>query len=208
MISREFTGKTKEDVIEEALDLLKLTEDQVQIKFEEESSLMPFKKKKIVATISFDDEYLFGNRCLMFVRDLLEKMNIEAKIYLIEENDEKVVIEIESPDTGLIIGKQGQTLEALQSIVNVIMNKKAKNWTKVIIDIENYRNRRERNLNYIANKAANQVKKTKKPITLEPMNPFERRIIHLALQNDEQVDTESIGDGVLKKIIVNYINDK
>ena len=90
----------------------------------------------------------------------------------------------------------------------LIMNKKANKWTKVIIDIENYRNRKERNLNYIANKAANQVKKTKRSIILEPMNPFERRIIHLALQNDVQVNTESIGEGVLKKIKVNYINNK
>ena len=144
----------------------------------------------------------------MFVRDLLEKMNIEAKIYLIEESDEKVVIEIESPDTGLIIGKQGQTLESIQLLVNVRMNKKANKWTKIIVDIENYRNRKERNLNYIANKAASQVKKTKRPIILEPMNPFERRIIHLALQNDANVNTESIGDGILKKIKVNYVNDR
>ena len=208
MITREFSGKSKEEVIEEALDVLKLTKEQVKIEFEEENSLLPFLKKKVVAKISFEEEDLFGNRSLMFVRDLLEKMNIEAKIYLIEESDEKVVIEIESPDTGLIIGKQGQTLESIQLLVNVIMNKKANKWTKVIIDIENYRNRKERNLNFIANKAANQVKKTKRPIILDPMNPFERRIIHLALQNDVQVNTESIGEGVLKKIKVNYVNNK
>lgn len=206
MITREFSGKSKEEVVAEALDVLKLAENEVKIEFEEENSLLPFLKKKIVAKISFEDEKLFGNRALMLVRDLLEKMNIEAKIYLIEENDEKVVIEIESPDTGLIIGKQGQNLEAIQSIINVIMNKKAKKWTKVIIDIENYRNRRERNLNFIANKAAGQVKKTKKPIILEPMNPFERRIVHVALQDDELVNTESLGDGTYKKIKINYVS--
>jgi spoIIIJ-associated protein len=207
MITREFSGKSKEEVIEEALDVLKLTKDQVEIEFVEENSLLPFLKKKVVAKISFEEENSFGNRSLMLVRDLLEKMNIEAKIYLIEEGDEKVVIEIESPDTGLIIGKQGQTLESIQLLVNVVMNKRANKWTKIIIDIENYRNRKERNLNYIANKAANQVKKTKRAIILEPMNPFERRIIHLALQNDVQVNTESIGDGVLKKIKVNFVAD-
>ena len=206
MITREFNGKSKEEVVAEALDVLKLTENEVNIEFQEENSLLPFLKKKVVAKISFEEEYLFGNRSLMLVRDLLEKMNIEAKIYLIEENDEKVVIEIESPDTGLIIGKQGQNLEAIQSIVNVIMNRKAKKWTKVIVDIEDYRNRRERNLNFIANKAASQVKKTKKPIVLEPMNPFERRIIHVALQDDELVNTESIGEGTYKKVKINYIS--
>ncbi len=206
MITREFNGKSKEEVVAEALDVLKLSENEVKIEFEEENSLLPFLKKKVVAKVSFEEDKLFGNRSLMLVRDLLEKMNIEAKIYLIEENDEKVVIEIESPDTGLIIGKQGQNLEAIQSLINVIMNKKAKKWTKVIIDIENYRNRRERNLNFIANKAASQVKKTKKPIILEPMNPFERRIIHVALQDDELVNTESLGEGTYKKIKINYIS--
>ena len=207
MVTREFSGKTKEEILEEALDTLKLKEDQISIEYEDDGSLLPFMKKKVVAKISFDDELLFGNRSLMFIRDLLEKMNIEAKIYLIEENDEKVVIEIESPDTALIIGKQGQTLESIQTLANVVMNRSSKKWTKILIDIEDYRRRRERNLNYIANKVASQVKRTKRSVLLEPMNPFERRIIHLALQEDESINTESIGDGVYKKIKVSYISN-
>lgn len=207
MISREFSGKTKEEILEEALDILKLKEDQVTIEYEDDGALLPFMKKKIVAKISFDEDLLFGNRSLMFIRDLLEKMNIEAKIYLIEENDEKVVIEIESPDTALIIGKQGQTLESIQTLANVVMNRSSKKWTKILIDIEDYRRRRERNLNYVANKVASQVKRTKRPVLLEPMNPFERRIIHLALQDDESINTESIGDGVYKKIKVSYVSN-
>ena len=207
MVTREFSGKTKEEILEEALDTLKLKEDQITIEYEDDGSLLPFMKKKVVAKISFDDELLFGNRSLMFIRDLLEKMNIEAKIYLIEENDEKVVIEIESPDTALIIGKQGQTLESIQTLANVVMNRSSKKWTKILIDIEDYRRRRERNLNYIANKVASQVKRTKRSVLLEPMNPFERRIIHLALQEDESINTESIGDGVYKKIKVSYVSN-
>jgi spoIIIJ-associated protein len=207
MITREFSGKSKEELIEEALDTLKLTKDQVKIEVEEDNSLLPFMKKKVVVKISYEDELMFGNRALMFVKDLLEKMNIEAKIYLIEENDEKVVIEIESPDTALIIGKQGQTLEAMQTLANIVMNKSSKKWTKIVIDIEDYRNRRERSLTYIANKAASQVKKTKRAVVLEPMNPFERRIIHVTLQNDNYVTTESLGDGTFKKVKVIYVED-
>lgn len=207
MVTREFSGKTKEEAIEKGLDVLKLQEDEVEsIECHEENSFLPFMKKKVMIKITFDEDVMFGNRCLMFVRDLLEKMNIEAKIYLILENDEKVVIEIESPDTALIIGKKGQTLEAIQTIVNVTLNKNAKVWTKVIIDIENYRKRRERNLHYIANKTASQVKRTKKSIVLEPMNPFERRIIHVALQDDKNIETESLGEGILKKIKVMYVD--
>ena len=207
MITREFSGKTKEEVISNALETLKLSEDQIEIEFKDESSILPFKKKQVTALISFEEENMFGNRCLMFIKDLLEKMNIEAKIYLIEENDEKVIIELESPDIALIIGRKGQTLESIQTIVNAAMNKKAQTWTKVIIDIGNYRNRRERNLNYIAHKAANQVRKTKQSILLEPMNPFERRIVHLALKEEEEVETKSEGDGIMKEIRINYLGE-
>jgi spoIIIJ-associated protein len=203
MIVREFSGNDEQEIIEEALDVLKLTKDQVNIDVEDDGSVLPFVKKKKTVKISFDDDLMFGNRA--FIKDLLEKMNIEAKIYLIEENDDKIVIEIESPDTALIIGKQGQTLEAVQTLVNVVMNRSYKKWTKVMIDIEDYRNRRERSLAYIANKAAGQVKKTKRSVVLEPMNPFERRIIHMTLQNDQFVTTESLGDGILKKVKVSFV---
>ncbi|MCK4798999.1 MAG: protein jag [Spirochaetes bacterium] len=206
MITREFYGKTKEEIIENALNILKLKEDQVTIEFKDENSGFPFIKKKLVAKITFDEEYIFGNRCLMFVRDLLEKMNIEAKIYLIEESDEKIVIEIESPDTALIIGTRGKNLEAIQTLVNAVMNKKSQVWSKIIIDIGNYRNRRERDLKYLANKAASQAKRTKESVILEPMNPFERRIIHIALRDEDNIETESQGEGTIKKIKVSCTN--
>ena len=207
MITREFTGKTKEEVIEMALDVLKLSMDQVKFDFIEENSVLPFMKKKVIAKVSYNEEDMIGSKGLIFIKDLLEKMNIEAKIYLIEESDQKVVIEIESPETGMIIGKKGQTLEANQTLANVVLNKKNTEWIKIVIDIENYRNRKERNLRHLANKVASQVKSTRKYVILEPMNPFERRIIHMTLQDDKDIETESIGDGLLKKIKVKYINE-
>jgi spoIIIJ-associated protein len=206
MVTREFVGKTREEALEKAIETLKMAEGQFTVEYIEESSLLPFIKKKVTAKIQFDEEKLFGYRSLLFVKELLEKMNIEAKIYLIEENDEKVIIEIESPDTATIIGKNGQTLEAIQTIINSVMNRSAKTWIKIIIDIENYRNRRERNLKFIANKAVTQVRKTKKAVLLKPMTPFERRIIHIALQNEENIQTESIGEGIIKKIKINYVS--
>lgn len=207
MITREFTGESEKEVIEIALDALKLKEDQVDIKTESKSGIFSFGKKEVVVRVSFDEEMAFGNRCLMLVKELLEKMNIEAKIYLLEEDDEKIVIEIESPDSALIIGKKGKNLEALQVIVNVIMNKDSKVWTKVMIDIGDYRKRREKALKKQAIQVARQVSKTKQPHLMEPMNPFERRIVHLELKSDANIDTISEGEGTIKRIRVFYKED-
>jgi spoIIIJ-associated protein len=208
MISREFSGKTEQEVIDNALEVLKLREDQVKIEFEQKSGIFQFGKKNMTAKVSYSEDLQFGNRCLMLIRDLLEKMNIEAKIYLLEENDEKIVIEIESPDSALIIGKKGKTLESLQTIVNVIMNKNTNIWTKVIIDIGNYRNRKERYINKMALQYAGIVKKTKKSVLLEPMNPFERRIVHMILKDESNIETLSEGEGIIKRIRISFNENK
>jgi len=208
MIEREFTGKSEEEIIENVINTLKLKRDQFKIEFENKKGILSFGKKEIVAKVYFEDELLFGNRCLLFVKDLLERMNIEAKIYLIEEDDEKVIIEIESPDSALVIGKQGKNLEALQIIVNSVMNKDSNKWTKIVIDVGNYRLRREKILEKKAIDIANQVKKTKKSVLLEPMNPFERRIIHMTLKIDESIETVSEGDGLLKRVRVSLKENK
>jgi spoIIIJ-associated protein len=208
MISREFSGKTEQEVIDNALEVLKLRQDQIKIEFEQKSGIFPFGKKNMTAIVSYNEDLQFGNRSLMLIRDLLEKMNIEAKIYLLEETDEKIIIEIESPDSALIIGKRGKTLESLQTIVNVIMNKNTNIWTKIIIDIGNYRNRKERYLNKIAFQYANIVKKTKKSVLIEPMNPFERRIVHMILKDEKNIETQSEGDGMIKRIRISYTEKK
>lgn len=204
MITREFFGKTEEEINEEVLNAIKLNKDQFTINFENEGGFFSFGKKTIKAVVNYEEDFQFGNRCLMFVKDLLERMNIEAKIFLIEESDEKIVIEIESPDSGMIIGKQGKTLESIQTIVNVVMNRSYKNWTKVIIDIGNYRDRREKFISKMAIQYASQVKKSKKSLLLEPMNPFERRIIHMTLKNESNIFTQSEGDGIMKKVRISF----
>lgn len=208
MIEREFRGKTEEEIIDTVMETLKLKKDQFRIEFQNKSSILFLGKKEIIAKVFFDDDLLFGNRCLLFVKDFLEKMNIEAKIYLIEENDENVVIEIETSDSALLIGKQGKNLEAIQTIVNSVMNKDSKKWTKIIIDVGSYRIRREKSLEKKAIEVANKVKKTKKSILLEPMNPFERRIIHITLKSDNTIETNSEGDGLFKRIRISLKKNK
>lgn len=205
MISREFTGKTEDDAVEKALGTLKLKKEQIDIEvLNKNSGILPFGKKDVTIKVSYEDDLDFGNRCLMLVKELLERMNIEAKIYLLEEDDDKIVIEIESPESAIIIGKKGKNLEAIQTIVNVIMNRDFDVWTKVMIDIGNYRNRREKSLKKYCIRIANQVKETQTEELLEPMNPFERRIIHIALKEMEGIETISEGEGTIKRIRIVY----
>lgn len=205
MIERDFTGKSEDETISAALDLLKLKREQVTIKVENKGGFLGLGKKEVIVKISYDDDLSFANRSLMLVKELLERMDIEAKIYLMEEDDEKVLIDIDAKDdSAILIGKQGKTLEAIQTIVNVIMNKDYSVWTKVIIDTCGYRERRERSLKKIAQDAAKQVKRNKKSLLLEPMNPFERRIVHMTLKNVEQIDTISEGEGTIKRVKILY----
>lgn len=131
---------------------------------------------------------------------ILNKMGIEGNVKDVKEGENKVYIELESSRSGLIIGKRGKTLEALQFLVNLMVNHQMKSDKKVILDIESYRAKREKALRKLSREVALKVIKTGKPLTLEPMNPFERRLIHLTLQNDTRVTTKSEGQGVYRKV--------
>lgn len=131
---------------------------------------------------------------------ILKKMEIEGSVRDIKEGENKVYVELESPKSGLIIGKKGKTLESLQFLVNLMVNNKTKSDKKIILDIESYRAKREKALRKLSKEIALKVAKTGKPWTLEPMNPFERRLIHLTLQNDSRVTTKSEGLGIYRKV--------
>ncbi len=135
------------------------------------------------------------------IENILNKMEIIAAIKDIKEGQSKVYVELESEKhSGLIIGRKGKTLEALQFMVNLMVNSITKSDKKIILDIELYREKRERSLRKMSKDIAMKVIKTGKPWTLEPMNPFERRLIHLTLQNDNRVITKSEGQGIYRKI--------
>jgi len=134
------------------------------------------------------------------VLTLLTKMGIESKVKDLKEGESKVYVELDSKFSGLIIGKRGKTLEALQFLVNLIVNHRTGSNKKIILDIEEYRAKRERALRKMSKEIAAKVSKSGKPWVLEPMNPFERRLIHLALQNDSRVTTKSEGQGIYRKV--------
>jgi len=132
---------------------------------------------------------------------ILRLMGIDFPVH-VEETSESIILKIEGDGSGLLIGKGGQTLDALQYIVNKASNKNGKGRKRIILDTEDYRKRRENTLIALAEKLGEKVKKTKKPVTVNPMNAHDRRIIHLALQDDRQLTTKSRGEGAFRKIII------
>ena len=138
-----------------------------------------------------------------FLVDVFRTMDIEANISA-HYNDEEGLLEvnIEGDDMGVLIGKRGQTLESLQYLVSLVVNKESNSYLKVKLDTENYRERRKETLENLAKNISYKVKRTKRPVSLEPMNPYERRIIHSALQGDKFVETHSEGEEPYRRVVV------
>lgn len=203
MKSVEATGKTVEEALKNALRELNTTEDKVEYKVLEEGSkgflnLIGTKPAKVSVTIKKDSIA----DAKVFLRDVLDKMGIMAEVKMKEEAD-ALHIELIGPKMGTIIGYRGETLDSLQYLTSLVVNKGHENpYKRVILDTENYRSKREETLKRLAGKTAYKVKKYKKAIKLEPMNPYERRIIHAALQEDKGITTFSEGDEPFRRIVI------
>jgi spoIIIJ-associated protein len=203
----EVEGKTIDDATKKALAELGIDDAskvKIEVVDEGKSGIFGFgvsRQAKIRVYYSDSDTDLIS-----FARDILiniiNKMGIEVKIKDIIEGSNRIYIEMDSGQSGLIIGKQGKTLEALQFLLNLIVSNKIQSDKKIILDIESYREKREKALRRLSKDIAHKVIKTGKPWTLEPMNPFERRLIHLTLQNDSRVSTKSEGEGIYRKVKV------
>ncbi|MBS6183642.1 MAG: RNA-binding cell elongation regulator Jag/EloR [Clostridium celatum] len=199
----EMTGKTVEEALKHALDELKLTKDKVDVEVIDEGSkglfnLIGTKPAKVRVTAkpdSLDD-------AKTFLVNVLNSMNINADIDIKEEND-IININLRGPKMGLVIGYRGETLDSLQYLVSLVVNKNHENpYKKVVLDAENYRHKREETLIKVAQKTAYKVKKSGRPYKLEPMNPYERRIIHSALQEYTDINTYSEGEEPFRRIII------
>ena len=146
-----------------------------------------------------------------FLRDVFKAMNMVVDIKVTENKEEKTMdIELSGEEMGVLIGKRGQTLDSLQYLVSLVVNKYSEEYIRVKIDTENYRERRKETLENLARNIAYKVKRTRKSVALEPMNPYERRVIHSALQNDRYVTTHSEGEEPYRRVVVtlkdNYRN--
>ncbi|MGY0373837.1 RNA-binding cell elongation regulator Jag/EloR [Clostridium sp. JNZ J1-5] len=199
----EMTGKTVEEAIQNALKELNLTEDKVDIKIIDEGSkglFKIFKGKDARIEVTIKEDYKEDAR--KFLRDVLNSMGVLAEIKVKEENN-VLKINLIGPNMGLIIGYRGETLDSLQYLVSLVVNRNNEGpYKRVNLDTENYRAKREETLKRLAGKIALKVKKTNKPVRLEPMNPYERRIIHSALQNDSSIVTYSEGEEPYRKVVV------
>lgn len=142
-----------------------------------------------------------AKRAETFLRDVFKTMEMNVEVKSVFEDD-TLSLDLSGDDMGLLIGKRGQTLDSLQYLTSLVVNKGKASYVRVKLDTENYRERRKATLENLARNIAFKVKKTRRPVFLEPMNPYERRIIHSALQNDPYVTTHSEGDEPCRKVVV------
>ena len=138
---------------------------------------------------------------LDFLREVTEQMGLEVKISA-RANDDNVFLNIQGRDSGTIIGKRGQTLDAIQYLTSLVVNKDSENYIRVVVDAENYRAKTEKTLEKLANRLADKVVKTRRSVRLEPMNPYERKVIHATLQHNPRVVTRSEGQDPYRRVII------
>jgi spoIIIJ-associated protein len=142
-----------------------------------------------------------GRKAKEVLEGILKRMNLDFPVET-KETDEYIMLNIMGDGSGLIIGRGGQTLDAMQYIINKSLGKNGKSQKRIVLDTENYRKKRENTLTALAEKLGAKAKRTKKAVTVNPMNAHDRRIIHLALQNDKDLTTKSRGEGNFRKIII------
>ena len=158
---------------------------------------VPVKEEKLCEVLPETKE-----ACEKFLYDVLKTMGMEVKLTSSIDEDGALSIDMEGDNMGILIGKRGQTLDSLQYLTNRVANKMQEGYVRVKLDTENYRQRRKETLENLAKNIAHKVKRTKKAVSLEPMNPYERRIIHSALQNDKYVSTHSEGEEPYRRVVV------
>ena len=191
----EISAKTVDDAITEAIIKLGTTHDKIEYEVIEKGSagFLGINRKDAVIRARRKNDTNDN------IRDFLESV---FKAMEKEEDSNVVNVDLKGDDMGVLIGKRGQTLDALQYLTNLAVNKNSEEYVKVKIDTEDYRKRRRETLENLAKNIAYKVKRTKRPVSLEPMNPFERRVIHSTLQNDKFVTTHSEGEEPYRHVVV------
>jgi spoIIIJ-associated protein len=226
MVVKEFEGKNEKEAIDRAIEELGL--DRNEIDFEIVEAKRPgilFRGGKVKIRVHMSEEIdgveedessqegpaipqgEFEEKIIEFTRGLLSRMGFPAEITVSFREHKRLGLDIESDSSGILIGKQGKTLEALQFIVNLAGGRIGGNSTRIVLDTQDYRSRRERSLVRMANQVAEQVRRGRDSQLLEPLNPFERRLIHTSLARYGDIETISEGDGLYKRIRVIWRGD-
>lgn len=197
----EKTGKSVQEAINLALEELQTGRENVEIEVLDEGSKGLFGIGGKMARVRVTMNIPQSDDARMFLEDVFEKMKISVEIES-EEDEEAVLLRIKGKDSGIIIGRRGETLDALQYLTSLVVNKDREGYKRVTVDIENYRQKREETLVRLASRLAEKVTRYRKNVTLEPMNPYERRIIHSSLQNNKFVETYSVGEEPNRKVVI------
>lgn len=199
----EVSAKTVDDAITEASIKLGTTSDKIEVEVIEKGStgFLGIKSKPAIIKARKKNDTVDNIR--EFLENVFSAMNMEVTIDIKKAEDDKIYeVELSGKEMGLLIGKRGQTLDSLQYLTNLAVNKHSDGYFKVKLDTEDYRQRRKDTLENLAKNIAYKVKRTKRPVSLEPMNPFERRVIHSALQGDRYVETHSEGEEPFRHVVV------
>jgi spoIIIJ-associated protein len=227
MIVREFEGKNEKEAIDRAIEELGLDRNEIDFEIVEAKKpgiLFRGGKVKIRVHMTEDQEEEvddtgeeiphtdtdpkpvtpFEEKIVEFTKGLLDKMGFKAQVVVNMRQENRVGLDVETDNSAILIGKQGKTLEAFQFIVNLAGGRLGNDSTRVLIDTQDYRSRRERSLVRMANQVAEQVRRSRDSKLLEALNPFERRLIHTTLASHGDIETVSEGDGLYKRIRVIY----
>ena len=200
---REFSAKTLEDAITEAKIRLEATSENLEYEVIDKGSAgflgIGSKPARIRARKLLNSR----ERAEEFLEKVFDAMQISVNVNITEHTDERIMnIDLSGEDMGVLIGKRGQTLDSLQYLVSLVVNKNEEEYVRVKVDTENYRQRRKDTLENLARNISFKVRRNGKTVTLEPMNPYERRVIHSALQNDKFVETHSEGEEPFRRVVV------
>lgn len=212
---KEFEGKSEQEAIDKAIADLNLDREEFDVEIVESSRRSLFRKGPVKIRVHISEEDLEDEEApvvpaegqeeelIQFMTGLMEKMGFPGTVAVSDREPRKTILKIDSEHTGILIGRKGKNLDAIQVLVNVFAAK-IDFPNRVVVDAENYRSRREENLVRMARKSADQVRRNHDSRLLEPMNPFERRIIHTTLNDMDDVITKSEGEGLFKQVRIIY----
>lgn len=205
----EISAKTVNDAITEACRRFGVVSEKLEYEVLDEGSKgflgMGARPASIKARVKEEEKKVqtADEVARKFLEDVFEAMHLTVVITIhYEEENNNMDIDLSGEEMGVLIGKRGQTLDSLQYLVSLVVNKETDSYVRVKVDTENYRQRRKETLENLAKNISYKVKRTRKPVSLEPMNPYERRIIHSALQNDRYVTTHSEGEEPYRRVVV------
>ena len=201
----EVTGKTEDEAIESALMQLNLTRDDISVEIVEraKSGFLGLKSSPAIVRVTYEETIDQTYRVESFLTGLFERMGVNAEVEL-SEGDGSIDVVLRGSEPGALIGRRGETLDAIQHLANYAINRGGANRTRVNVDAENYRQRRNETLENLAARTAGKVMKYRRNMTLDPMNAYERHIIHSTLQSYDNISTYSVGSEPNRRIVVAY----